>query len=353
MAFGQIDQTVTVFASDKLERVDGNRTRCSSPGLDSNAWLPGGGGRHEASHSRTCSFLDWVPSGWHGAWYYGAKKGCFSDRDIEVSLERGMSGGDSVTKVASGTSELGLADIGTMILAVANSGAPVRAIMPVSMENPFGILTLEENRMSTLSMLENKTLGAGPGDSVFQVLPYATAREGGDFKKVNVEQVDFSALLGMLLQKRLDAFTTFRSTAAILDTSAESMGRKVAFYHFGKKIDAYGLVLFANTGFLTEKPDVAQRVIEGLQCAYTLARNDPDGVVDALLEEFPDRKRAVELASVKVGIDETFQNDAFDKHGFSWDPDRVRRNLEFTLSAHGLDPSRVDVSDIVWQPAKK
>lgn len=269
--------------------------------------------------------LDWLPSGWHGAWYYGEKKGCFAEQGVTTVLERGMSGGDAVTKVAAGTSELGLADMGTMILAVANSKAPVQAIMPVSMESTFGILTLKENSISTLSMLENKTLGVGPGDSVFQMLPYVMEREGGDIRKVKVEQVDFSALLGMLVQQRIDAFTTFRSTAAILSVNVEKMGKNVSFYHFGSKLENYGLVLFGNTRFLAEKSDIAQKVIKGLQCAYTLARKDPDGVVDALLEKFPDRKRDVEMASVKVGIEETFPAYVFDKYGFAWDPARVDR----------------------------
>lgn len=45
--------------------------------------------------------FDWIPGGWHAAWYAGRMNGCFGDRNLKVSLQRGSGGVDTVAKVAS------------------------------------------------------------------------------------------------------------------------------------------------------------------------------------------------------------------------------------------------------------
>ena len=158
---------------------------------------------------------------------------------------------------------------------------------------------------------------------------------GADFTKVKAERADFSALLGLLLQEKVDAFTTFLTTAQILKTVSRSAGKDVAFYHYGRDLKIYGSVIFATDKFLNERPDVAKRLIAGMECAYEAARADPDAAVDALLAEFPSKKRDADLASIRGGIILTFEADTYGKHGFNWDMDRVARTFQLALTAQG------------------
>ena len=146
--------------------------------------------------------FDWIPGGWHAAWYAGKVNGCFGDRNLQVSLQRGSGGVDTVAKVASGLADVGMADLGTVMIGARKNKAGVKAIFPVYMDNPFGILSLKSTRIASLKDLEGLKLAAGPGDSNIQMLPYAMQLAGADFKKVKAERADFSALLDCFCARR-------------------------------------------------------------------------------------------------------------------------------------------------------
>ena len=279
--------------------------------------------------------FDWIPGGWHAAWYAGRVNGCFGDQDLDISLERGSGGVDTVAKVASGLADVGMADLGTVMIGAHKNKAAVKAIFPVYMDNPFGILSLNSTKIASLKDLEGLKLAAGPGDSNIQLLPYAMELAGADFKKVEAERADFSALLGLLLREKVDAFTTFLTTAQILKAVAKGAGKEVAFYHYGRDLKIYGSVIFATDEFLKERPEVAKRLMAGMKCAYEAARADPDAAADALLAEYPSKKRGAEMASISGGIILTFGAETYQEHGFDWDMDRVARTFGLALTAQG------------------
>ena len=294
--------------------------------------------------------FDWIPTGWHSAWYLGMKDGCFAKRKVNVTVLRGSGGVDAVNKVASGAAEFGLADLGTMMLAAEKNGAAVKALMPVGMNSPFGVMTLKDHAITSLRQLEGRSLAAGPGDSNIQALPYAMKLAGGDFSKVKFEQADFSALLGMLMQGRVDSFTTFDGTAGVLIPIAAAAGREVNFYNYGGGLHIYGLALFANSIWLADHRDLARRVVEGAQCAYLDGRAHPEAALDAMLAEFPDRKRDVEMAGIQSGIGAMFAPEVFDKYGFGWNAERVANTLSFNMAAHGFTEVKVKAEDLVAAP---
>ena len=279
--------------------------------------------------------FDWIPGGWHAAWYAGRVNGCFGDQNLDISLERGSGGVDTVAKVASGLADVGMADLGTVMIGAHKNKAGVKAIFPVYMDNPFGILSLKSTTIASLKDLEGLKLAAGPGDSNIQLLPYAMQLAGADFNKVQAERADFSALLGLLLREKVEAFTTFLTTAQILKAVAKSAGKEVAFYHYGRDLKIYGSVIFATDEFLKERPEVAKRLVAGMKCAYEAARADPDAAADALLAEYPSKKRDAELASIRGGMILTFGAETYKTHGFDWDMDRIARTFELALTAQG------------------
>src|SRR5258706_15862746 len=54
---------------------------------------------------------DWLPSGEH-AMYYGAwQKGIYAEEGIDITITRGYGSGDTVTKLAGGAFDFGVADV--------------------------------------------------------------------------------------------------------------------------------------------------------------------------------------------------------------------------------------------------
>ena len=82
--------------------------------------------------------FDWIPGGWHAAWYAGKVNGCFGDRKLEVSLQRGSGGVDTVAKVASELADVGMADLGTVTMnRMVLAGEPEHEIPVIAERTPL------------------------------------------------------------------------------------------------------------------------------------------------------------------------------------------------------------------------
>lgn len=294
--------------------------------------------------------FDWLPSGLHGAWYAGKTNGCLAEQNLDVSMERGFGGVDTVAKVASGVTDMGMADLGTVILAGVREHAPVKALFPVYNESPMAVATMSDSGIKSLKDLEGHKLASAPGDSTVVMLPLAMTDAGADFSEVERMSADVSALFGLLMQGKTDAITTFMTTGKILQGIASSAGRQLDLIHFGADLGIYGSVIFANQSFIGSKPDIVARVVKAGECIYEKARANPDSVVDALMEAFPTKKRENEAAAAKAGLSLVFDNATFKEHGFSWDMARVERTLKMSLEAQGLTASGSGADYVVQQP---
>lgn len=291
--------------------------------------------------------FDWIPGGIHSAWYAGAENRCFADLNLEFTFDRGSGSVDTVAKVAAGLGDIGMADFGAMMLGVVNNGAQVKALTPIYSDAPYGIMTLESSGINSVSDLEGRKLASGPGDAGILMLPLAMELVGSNFGEVESEKADFSALLGLLLQEKIDSHTTFLTTSKILSDVVTNAGKSPKFLHFGESLDMYGSVLIANEEFLAERPDVAKRAMEATQCALKAAQADPEAAVDALLELFPEKKRDAELAAISGGIELIFGSSAFAANGFSWDEARIMMTHANTMKSQGQDSAFGSMSDFV------
>jgi NitT/TauT family transport system substrate-binding protein len=279
--------------------------------------------------------FDWIPGGLSGGWYASRTNGCFGDLNLEMTFDRGSGGVDTVAKVAAGLSDIGMADLGTIMLGIDRSGAKVKALTPIYTTSPFGVLTLSNSGVKTLKDLEGRSLASGPGDSAILMLPLAMKMAGADYSKIEHQKADFSALLGLLLQGKIDSHTTFLTTGRILQNVVNKTGKKAEFIHFGNSLGIYGSTIFANEKFLKERPGVARKVIKAVQCTYLAARKDPEATADALLGEFPEKKRGAEMASIHGGIDLVFNTETYKRSGFDWAMDQVQKTYESTMQAQG------------------
>src|ERR1043165_9283174 len=71
---------------------------------------------------------DWLPSGEH-AMYYGAwQKGIFAEEGIDITITRGYGSGDTLTKLAGGAFDFGVADAASVLTARARQNVPVKTM---------------------------------------------------------------------------------------------------------------------------------------------------------------------------------------------------------------------------------
>eukprot|EP01034_Spumella_vulgaris_P008690 gene8690-11056_t len=108
---------------------------------------------------------DWIPSGEH-AMYYGAwSKGIYAKHGIDITITRGYGSGDTVTKVAAGAADFGVADISAVMTARARTNVPIKTIAVLYNESPHSLFVLKSSGITNFKGLEGKKIGITPGNS--------------------------------------------------------------------------------------------------------------------------------------------------------------------------------------------
>src|SRR5215470_7340090 len=82
-------------------------------------------------------------NGRHAYYYVALERGYYRQAGLDVSFVRGNGSADAIRKVASGAVQIGFADAGSLVLARANDGVPVRMVAVVYAAPPHAIYATE------------------------------------------------------------------------------------------------------------------------------------------------------------------------------------------------------------------
>lgn len=200
--------------------------------------------------------LDWRFEGPSALFLTPAAKGYFKAANLDVSIDAGNGSGGAVTRVASGSYDLGFADLAALMEFHANNpDAPNKpvAIMMVYNDTPAAVLALKKSGIKTPADLSGKKLGAPVFDAGRRAFPiFAKAN-----KVSNVQWIamDPSLRETMLARGDLDAITGFSFTSLL---NLEARGVKpedvvlMPYPAYGVKL--YGNAIIASPKILKENP---------------------------------------------------------------------------------------------------
>jgi len=200
--------------------------------------------------------LDWRFEGPSALFLTPAAKGYFKAANLDVSIDAGNGSGGAVTRVASGSYDLGFADLAALMEFHANNpDAPNKpvAIMMVYNDTPAAVLALKKSGIKTPADLSGKKLGAPVFDAGRRAFPiFAKAN-----KVTGVQWIamDPSLRETMLARGDLDAITGFSFTSLL---NLEARGVKaedvvvMPYPAYGVKL--YGNAIIASPKILKENP---------------------------------------------------------------------------------------------------
>lgn len=241
--------------------------------------------------------LDWRFEGPGALFLLPAAKGYFKQEKLNVSIDAGAGSGATVTRVASGTYDMGFADLAALMEFHANNptapNKPV-AVMMVYNNTPAAVFSLKKTGIKTPADLTGKKLGAPVFDAGRKAWPiFAQANKVG---KVEWVSMDPPLRETMLARGDVDAITGFYFTSLL---NLEARGVKtediavLRYPDHGVKL--YGNVIIASEDFLKRNPDAvraflraftrgARDVIADPKAAIDYVRQR-DGIINVALEE--------------------------------------------------------------------
>ena len=179
--------------------------------------------------------LDWLPGGDKAPVYVGIKEGIFEKAGLDVSISSGRGSTDAVTKMATGQSDVGTADIGALLAARAQDDVPVSAVLAYFSQAPHAFFTVKGNGVETIKDVKGKKVATSPFTSSNLFLPLVLEENGLQEKDVTLLKTDPGALGPMLMTGNVPviiAWTTnvkdanCEMAANILNSTAISWGSK-------------------------------------------------------------------------------------------------------------------------------
>lgn len=287
---------------------------------------------------------DWIPSGEHAMYYGGWTKGFWKDQGIDINITRGYGSGDTVTKVATGAADFGVADIGAVLTAKARTGLPVKTVMFLYTHSPHSLFVLKSSGIDSFKGLEGKKIGITPGNSHKVYFPKVAERAGTDPDKIIWTMTDGAAMAPLLISKQIDAAPFYSIHHYYQNKAAKKAGEEIVVLPFEEVGFAIYAASIITTDQMLQKPDLVGRFLAATQNAFKWARENPEEACELHVERVPEVPLDDCIGSVKATLGFVF-NEHSEQTGLGlYDPDRLAFTWDAVAESQELDKS--------WDPTQ-
>lgn len=267
------------------------------------------------------------------------EKGYYREAGLSVSFEPGNGLKESLSSVASGQQQIGLADTSALVrFRDANADSAIQAVMMINDIAPYAIIGRKSRGISGLSDLAGKRLGGTPTDTAFALWPFFAGANGIDRNGVTIEGIGFAMRGPLLAQGQVDAvFGSAFSLPAV--TIAEGVPADDLSVILMSKhgLDFYGDAVVVNPEFAKAQPEAVKGFLAATIRGFLDAIADPDGSLDPVLWRNYDLRRSVEAERLRFALEETIATDWVRANGIGGaDMDRLARSMAQLALAYGL-----------------
>ena len=282
---------------------------------------------------------DWLPSGEHAMYYGGWQKGIFAEEGIDVTITRGYGSGDTVTKLAGGAFDFGVADIASVLTARARQNVPVKTIAAVYNQSPHSLFVLKSSGITNFKGLENKKISITPGNSHKFYFPKVAEKSGTDPNKIVWVNMDAGAMGAQLIAKNIDAAPFYSIHHYYINKAAKAAGEEIIplpFVEVGFRI--YAATIIATDETIAKKPDLTKRFLRAIKRSFEWARDNPEEACKLHVQKVPEVALDDCVHSVQAVM--TFVFTDHEKQ-FGWgktSPERLATTWQAIAESQDLDP---------------
>ena len=296
--------------------------------------------------------LDWRFEGPAALFLQSAAKGYYKAAGLDVTIDAGNGSGGTVTRVASGTYDMGFADVAALMEFHANNpDAPNKpvAVMMVYNNTPAAVLTLKKSGITKPSDLTGKKMGAPVFDAGRKAFPVFQKANG--IGNVSWTAMDPPLRETMLVRGDIDAITGFSFTSLL---NLEARGAKtedvviMPYADFGVKL--YGNAIIASPKLIKENPAAVKAFLSAFAKGAKEVMADPAGTIETVKARDGIINTALETRRLKMTIDSVVASPDARSEGFGKaNPGRMALMASQVSDAFATK-TRVDPS-AVWNPS--
>ncbi len=282
--------------------------------------------------------LDWLAGGDKAPIYVGLQQGYFAAENLDVSIATGRGSSDAITKIATGSADIGLSDIVALLAAKANQQVPVTAVYSVFSKAPYAFFSLKSANIKTVADVANKRMATSPFTSANLFLPYLLQTNGVDEASIKLVKAEPGALSPMLMTGNTDVVISWITDTVRYGAQATEAGKEIQVLPWHDAgLEFYATSVIASDRFLQQRPDVAHRFLRAFSKAVTYTWAHPDAAGQAVHDAVPEVD-AQQAADTVRSIKGLVMNEVSDRDGLGgFAPERLATTWEWTARAQKLD----------------
>jgi NitT/TauT family transport system substrate-binding protein len=300
---------------------------------------------------------DWKWEGPAAPLLMALDKGWYKDAGLDVTMDTGRGSREAIPRVASGTYQIGSADINSLIkFRDKNPDLEVTAVMMIYNAPPFAIIGRKSLGVSSPKDLEGKILGAPAPDGAYAQWKAFVKANNIDASKVTIENVGFPVREPMLAQGKVDAITGF-SFSSYINLKSKGVGADdislILMRDHG--LDLYGNVIIVNPDFAKSNPAAVKAFVAATVRGFQATAKDPAGAIKHVMNHNDVAREAVELERLQMALSQNIVTSEVRSNGFGTvDMTRLERSIGQIADTYTFSnrPKAADVFDAQYLPAK-
>lgn len=257
-------------------------------------------------------------------------RGYYKKQHLDVTIDEATTVLDPITRIASGSHDMALADINAVIrYRDQNPAAPISAIFMVYNRPPYAVVGRKSRGISDPKSLEGKRLGAPPATATAQQWPVFARINDIDAAKVTLENIALPVRVPMLAAGQLDGALgySFRLFVDIRDRGVP-VGDVVQLQMADYKLRLYGAAIIVNTKFSGEHPDAVRGFLQATLHGFRDVIRNPASAIESVLRRDDQARKDVEAERLRMAIRDNVLTAEVRARGFGTiDPARMEEAI--------------------------
>jgi NitT/TauT family transport system substrate-binding protein len=224
--------------------------------------------------------FDWTPSALYAPLYFAKAQGRYEKAGIDVNLEVGRGSAVASQRVGIATSEFGLADLATAMVAKGN-GADLLALMTIYANTPQTFYWLKSSGIKSPADFPGKKIGNPPGDAARIMWPAFAQAVGIRPDSVTFVNIAPPSKLPSLKSRAVDITSDFYNEHG---PKAKEIGNDLGFVRWPDVgLNPYGVSLIVNGAYLKRNEKLVDTFVKITQKAYADCVKDAAPCLTALI----------------------------------------------------------------------
>ena len=231
-------------------------------------------------------------------------RGYFREEGLDIAIDEGTTPLDPVNRVASGSHDIGFADINAfMKYRDQHPNAPIKAVFMVYNRPPYSIVARKSRGVSEPKQLEGKKLGIPSNGNNLGEWPLFAKLNDIDTSKVAIEQIGVPVRVPMLAAGQIDAALgpSFRVYVDLKDRGVP-VEDIVLLQMANYGVQLYGNAIIVNSKLAADKPEAVSAFLRASLHGLRDAIRNPGSAVDTLLKRDEGLKKDVEVERLRMAI---------------------------------------------------